>query len=81
MQAWHSLAQRPNIAAIVAGINAAVVGLLLAALYQPVFLSGVLTATDMALVLLGFGLLKLRRVHIVLLVAGFAVVGMMLVGL
>ncbi|MGI2258749.1 chromate efflux transporter [Shewanella sp. GXUN23E] len=78
IHSWHALSQRPRVAGIVAGINAGVVGLLFCALYNPVFVSGVQNATDMALVVAGFGLLKLVRVHIVLLVAGFAAVGMLL---
>lgn len=78
IKSWHALSQRPKVAGIVAGINAGVVGLLLSALYSPVFVSGVLNATDMALVVAGFGILKLMRVHIVLLVAGFAAAGMLL---
>jgi chromate transporter len=39
------------------GINAAVVGILLAALYNPIWVSAVGTPVDWALVLLGFGLL------------------------
>lgn len=56
--AWESLAEKPRIAGAVWGINAAVVGLLLSALYQPVFLSAVGSGTDMALVLLGFFILQ-----------------------
>lgn len=44
------------------GINAAVVGLLLAALYDPVFTSGVRSAGDFALVLAAFALLCVWRV-------------------
>ncbi|NMH65964.1 chromate efflux transporter [Shewanella salipaludis] len=75
LDSWHFIAARPRIAAAIAGVNACVVGLLLAALYRPVFSNGVVSPQDMALVLVGFGCLKLFRPHIVLLVAGFACAG------
>ncbi|QPR87755.1 chromate efflux transporter [Aeromonas hydrophila] len=55
---WQSWLARPRLAGAVAGINAAVVGLLLAALYQPVWQSAVLTPTDLALATVGFYLLR-----------------------
>ena len=47
-----------------AGINAAVVGLLLAALYQPVWQSAVLAPTDLALAAVGFYLLRVQKLPI-----------------
>ncbi|MEX2615924.1 MAG: chromate efflux transporter [Alphaproteobacteria bacterium] len=44
------------------GINAAVVGLLLAALYNPVWTSGILSATDFALAMAAFTLLVFWKV-------------------
>lgn len=76
--AWESLAARPKIAGAVWGINAAVVGLLLSALYNPVFISAVLTPADMALVIAGYFALTAMRVPIVMLVLGFGVIGMLL---
>ncbi|GAA5192101.1 chromate efflux transporter [Ferrimonas gelatinilytica] len=58
---WEGLASRPRLGAAAAGINAAVVGLLFSALYQPVFVSAVLSARDMALVVLGLFLLRGRQ--------------------
>lgn len=55
---WQSWLIRPRLAGAVAGINAAVVGLLLAALYQPVWQSAVLVPTDLALAAIGFYLLR-----------------------
>ncbi|MBB1269710.1 chromate efflux transporter [Shewanella sp. SR44-3] len=75
LKSWHAISERPAIAGAIAGVNAAVVGLLLAALYQPVFTTAVLTPLDMALVLLGFGMLKIFKPNIVLLVLGFSLVG------
>ncbi|HCT5134126.1 TPA: chromate efflux transporter [Aeromonas hydrophila] len=55
---WQSWLARPRLTGAVAGINAAVVGLLLAALYQPVWQSAVLVPTDLALAAIGFYLLR-----------------------
>ncbi|MGL4899223.1 MAG: chromate efflux transporter, partial [Shewanella sp.] len=75
---WHAIAARPKIAGMLAGVNASVVGLLAAALYQPVFSQGVLSAVDMAIVLLGFGVLKLVKPPILVLVVGFGISGIVL---
>jgi chromate transporter len=40
-----------------AGVNAAVVGILLAALYNPVFTSAIRNAADFSLAVIAFGLL------------------------
>ena len=76
--AWRALAARPAMAGAVAGINAAVVGLLLAALYQPVFLSAVAGPRDLALVVLGFLALRSGRVPLLALVLAMAALGLML---
>ena len=68
---WQALQQRPTVAAAVAGVNAAVVGLLLSALYQPVFISAVQQPWQMALVLMGMLLLRLWKLHIIYLIFGF----------
>ena len=65
-------------AGAVAGINAAVVGLLLAALYQPVFLSAVAGPRDLALVVLGFLALRSGRAPLLALVVAMAVLGLIL---
>jgi len=75
LKSWHSISQRPAIAGALAGVNAAVVGLLLAALYQPVFTSAVMMPLDMALVIIGFSVLKIFKPSLVGLVIGFAFVG------
>jgi chromate transporter len=72
---WRQLAQRPRVSGAIAGVNAAVVGLLAAALYQPVVVSAVGNGMDMAAVLLGFYLLKQLKLPIVWLVALFVVMG------
>ena len=54
---WEELRRRPFAQAALRGVNAAVVGLLLAALYNPVWTSGILGAGDFALAIGAFLLL------------------------
>ena len=49
---WEGLRAHPRMQAALAGVNAAVVGLLVAALYQPVWTSAIHTPQDFALALL-----------------------------
>jgi chromate transporter len=51
---WKSLSARPGAARVLAGVNAAVVGLLAAAFYDPVWVSAVRDAKDFAITLIGF---------------------------
>ena len=51
---WQAVRRHPRAAAALRGINAAVVGLLLAALYDPVFTAGVLGPRDFAVVAAAF---------------------------
>lgn len=76
--AWRALAARPAMAGAIAGINAAVVGLLLAALYQPVFLSAVAGPRDLALVVLGFLALRSGRMPLLALVVAMAALGLVI---
>ncbi|MEH8246112.1 chromate efflux transporter [Aeromonas veronii] len=61
---WQQWLAHPRLAGAVTGINAAVVGLLLAALYQPVWQSAVLAPTDLALAAIGFYLLRVVKLPI-----------------
>ncbi len=54
---WGELRARPRAQAALRGVNASVVGLLGAALYDPVWTSAVLTPADLAVALVGFVLL------------------------
>jgi chromate transporter len=58
---WHELRSRPSAQAAMRGINAAVVGLLGTALYNPVWTSAVLNAQDFAIAVTGFVLLVVWR--------------------
>lgn len=75
LKSWHAISARPQVTGAIAGVNACVVGFLLAALYNPIFISAVLSPLDMALVVLGFGLFKIFKPNIFILVAGFGVTG------
>jgi chromate transporter len=58
---WDAFRQRAGAQAIMLGVNAAVVGLLGAALYSPLWTSSVKSAGDFAIALLGFVLLTAWR--------------------
>src|SRR3974377_1209484 len=59
---WDSLRRRPAVQSTLRGVNAAVVGLLLAALYKPVWTSAILAPADFAIGIVAFLLLALWRV-------------------
>ncbi len=54
---WDRLRGVPSVRSALVGVGAAVVGILAAALYDPVWTSAVFDARDLALVLVAFGLL------------------------
>lgn len=58
---WRALAARDWAARALAGVNASVVGLLAAALYAPVWVSGVHDGKDFAIALIAFTLLVAAR--------------------
>ncbi|OZI18654.1 chromate transporter [Bordetella genomosp. 9] len=66
---WHLLRSRPGIQNAVAGINAGVVGILLSALYNPVWTSAIGSPADFGLALLCFALLTVMRWPPLLIVA------------
>jgi len=58
---WELLRGRPGFQVALRGVNAAVVGLLLAALYDPVWTSAIRGHADFGLALVAFGLLMFWR--------------------
>lgn len=58
---WHAIQQKPRFQAALSGINAAVVGILLAALYNPVWTSAIKNPADFCLAIAAFGLLALWK--------------------
>lgn len=57
---WGRMRENKTARAALIGVNAAVVGLLLAALYHPVWTAGIQTASDLVIALAAFSLLILR---------------------
>ena len=72
---WDTLRTRPAAQAAMRGANAAVVGILGAALYNPVWTSAVLTPKDFALALAGFLLLTVWKTRPWIVVVLLAVAG------
>jgi chromate transporter len=66
---WRSIANRPFAVRAVAGVNAAVVGLLAAALYDPVWTSAVQAPADVAIAIVAFTLLVAWRASALVVVA------------
>jgi len=66
---WETFRRHSNAQAIMRGVNAAVVGLLGAALYNPVWTSSVMAPGDFALALVGFVLLTVWQTPPLLVVA------------
>ncbi len=75
---WDAFRRRADAQAIMRGVNAAVVGILGAALYSPVWSSAVLSPRDFALALVGFVLLTVWKAPPLLVVAVSAVGGIAL---
>jgi chromate transporter len=72
---WQFLTQHPKFIGASAGINAAVVGFLILALYDPVWTNAVHSYIDLGLVVIGFLSLKLFRPNILLLIGVFISIG------
>jgi chromate transporter len=75
---WDGFRKRPSAQAAMRGVNAAVVGLLGAALYNPVWTSSVKTPGDFGIALLGFVLLTAWKAPPLLVVAVSAAGGVAL---
>lgn len=75
---WERLRQNRRIQAALAGVNAAVVGLLLAALYQPVWTSAIHKPQDFGLALLAFVALMFWKLPAWLVVIGCGTAGWLL---
>lgn len=59
---WDAFRRHVAFQGVLRGVNAAVVGILAAALYTPIFTSAVTGAIDLALAVVAFGLLQVWRV-------------------
>ena len=75
---WRALRRETHAQSAMAGINAAVVGLLAAALYNPAFVSAVLDPRDFAVATAAFALLVAWRAPPLLVAALAAAAGVAL---
>ncbi|MCB1943994.1 MAG: chromate efflux transporter, partial [Candidatus Accumulibacter sp.] len=75
---WEQLRRSQHTQAALAGVNAAVVGLLLAALYQPVWTSAIRQPADFGLALVALVALMFWKLPPTLVVVGSAVAGWLL---
>ena len=75
---WDRLRTRTGIRGALNGVNAAVVGILGAALYEPIWTSTILRPLDAALALLAFAALTVARLPVFVVVAMAAALGMAL---
>ena len=75
---WDRFRKGVQAQAVMRGVNAAVVGLLAAALYDPLWKHAVLNWTDLALAMAGFGLLILARLPSLLVVVTIVIAAMAL---
>lgn len=74
---WRALAARDAAARMLAGVNAAVVGLLAFALYDPVWISAVHDARDFAIALVAFTMLVAARWSVLMVIAWCVVASLM----
>ncbi len=65
---WQALSASARARRAIAGVNAAVVGLLAAALYDPILTAGIADLADLAIATMAFGLLALGRVSALVIV-------------
>ena len=77
---WDALRQRASVQSAMAGVNAGVVGILLSALYDPVWTSAIHGRGGFALALAAFGLLVYARLSPVLVVGLAAAAGWLFFG-
>ena len=77
---WESLRHRRDLQASIAGVNAGVVGILLAALYDPVWTSAIHDRWDVGMALLAFGLLVVARSPPIVVVLLTAIAGWLMAG-
>ncbi|HTS52796.1 MAG TPA: chromate efflux transporter [Burkholderiales bacterium] len=75
---WEALRGHPGIQAALTGINAGVVGLLLAALYDPVWTGAIRSRADFGLALVAFVLLAFWKISPVVVVVFSALAGWLL---
>jgi chromate transporter len=73
---WRVIAGRPGAASALAGVNAAVVGLLAAALYDPVSTTALRSPEDFAIAVVAFALLAATRLSVPIVLLGCVLLSM-----
>ncbi|MBO1910917.1 chromate efflux transporter, partial [Microvirga sp. 3-52] len=76
---WDQLRNNPKIKGAIMGVNAAVIGILIAALYHPIWTSSILTPMDFALAALLFSMLSYWKLPPWMIVVTGAIGGMLVV--
>ncbi len=76
---WRAISHNTAVARAVAGVNAAVVGLLAAALYDPIFISAIQSAADMAIGMVAFAMLFVWRLSAIAVVVWSVVASVLIV--
>lgn len=71
---WQSWMSHPEASGVSSGINASVVGILAAALYDPIFINSILSLNDFTIAALGFCLLYFIRPPMYLMVLFFSLI-------
>ncbi|HET9346669.1 MAG TPA: chromate efflux transporter [Candidatus Limnocylindrales bacterium] len=77
---WDDLRRSPGFRRALTGVNAVVVGLLAAALYQPVWTGAVSSVVDVAVIVVALAALVLARLPPIAIVLGCAVAGQAVAG-
>ncbi|WP_342574975.1 chromate transporter [Solibacillus sp. FSL K6-1781] len=75
---WDQLRNHPKITGAILGVNAAVIGILIAALYSPIWTSSILEAKDFALAVVLFSMLAYWKMPPWIVVVTGAVTGLVL---
>ncbi|MGK0441396.1 MAG: chromate transporter [Pseudohongiellaceae bacterium] len=75
---WRAVSHNSSAKSAIAGVNAAVVGLLAAALYNPIFTTAIQNVTDMAVAIIGFSMLYILRWSALLVVAWCVIASLLL---
>ncbi len=78
---WQSIAKNPNAEKAIAGVNAGVVGLLAATLYDPIITSAVSDYFDLIISIIAFSMLKVWRLSPLLVVTWCVIAKILLVWL
>jgi chromate transporter len=76
---WRAISHNTAVANAVSGINAAVVGLLAAALYNPIFISAIQSAADIIIGMIGFAMLTVWRLSALVVVAWSVIASVLIV--